>query len=167
MPAGWFFLVVLLGPFRQISHPSFRQLKPIVVYGIAAFLVLSFISLYSHGEIDSSHSGLLDFKTSILISVVMAIAGMILVEQLYRNTPLKQRWGIKFVCLGIGGIFVYDFFLYSDALLFGYVNPEIWTARGIINAITVPLVAVSAARNPEWSLGITVSDGFYSIHPLY
>ena len=26
-----------------------------------------------------------------------------LVEQLYRNTPAKQRWGIKFACLGIGG----------------------------------------------------------------
>ena len=156
--ASWmFFLVVLLGPFRQISHSFSRQLKPTVVYGIAVFLVLSFISLYSHGEINSSHSGLLDFKTSILISVVIAIVGMILVEQLYRNTPSKQRWGIKFACLGIGGIFVYDFFLYSDALLFGYINPEIWTARGIINAIAVPLVAVSAARNPEWSLGITVS----------
>ena len=100
---------------------------------------------------------MLDFKTSILISVVIAIVGMILVEQLYRNTPSKQRWGIKFACLGIGGIFAYDFFLYSDALLFGYINPEIWTARGIINAIVVPLIAVSAARNPEWSLGITVS----------
>jgi putative PEP-CTERM system histidine kinase len=156
--ASWMiFLVVLLGPFRQISHSSSRQIKPTVIYGIAVYLALSFISLYSHGEIDGNHSGLLDFKTSILISVVMAIVGMILVEQLYRNTPLKQRWGIKFACLGIGGIFVYDFFLYSDALLFGYVNPEIWTARGIINAITVPLIAVSAARNPEWSLGITVS----------
>jgi putative PEP-CTERM system histidine kinase len=156
--ASWmFFLVVLLGPFRQISHSFARQLKPTVVYGIAVFLVLSFISLYSHGEINSSYSGLLDFKTSILISVVIAIVGMILVEQLYRNTPSKQRWGIKFACLGIGGIFAYDFFLYSDALLFGYINPEIWTARGIINAIAVPLVAVSAARNPEWSLGITVS----------
>ena len=156
--ASWmFFLVVLLGPFRQISHSFSRQLKPTVVYGIAVFLVLSFISLYSHGEINSSYSGLLDFKTSILISVVIAIVGMILVEQLYRNTPSKQRWGIKFACLGIGGIFAYDFFLYSDALLFGYINPEIWTARGIINAIVVPLIAVSAARNPEWSLGITVS----------
>ena len=44
--ASWmFFLVVLLGPFRQISHSFSRQLKPTVVYGIAVFLVLSFISL--------------------------------------------------------------------------------------------------------------------------
>ena len=82
----------------------------------------------------------------------MAIFGMLLVEQLYRNTPVKQRWGIKFACLGIGGMFAYDFYLYSDALLFRHMNPEIWTARGIVNAFTVPLVAISAARNPQWSV---------------
>ena len=94
----------------------------------------------------------------------MAITGMILVEQLYRNTPAKQRWGIKFACLGIGGIFAYDFYLYSDALLLRHMNPDIWAARGIINALVVPLVAMSAARNPQWSIGITVSRRilFYS-----
>ena len=163
--AGWMiFLVILLGPFQHINNFSSRKLRPIVVVGLASYLVLSLVSLYSHGELITVDSDLLGYKTSILISVVMAIVGMILVEQLYRNTPPKQRWGIKFVCLGIGGIFAYDFYLYSDALIFGYVNPEIWTTRGIINAITVPLVAVSAARNPEWLLGIAVSRRilFYS-----
>ena len=95
----------------------------------------------------------------------MAILGMILVEQVYRNTPVRQRWGIKFACLGIGGIFAYDFYFYSDALLLKQINPEIWAARGIINALVVPLIAVSAARNPDWSLGIAVSRRilFYSV----
>jgi putative PEP-CTERM system histidine kinase len=156
--AGWTtFLVILLGLFRKKDSSSPQGIRPIVVFGMVLYLVFSLISLYSHSELDTSLSEPFNFKTSILVSVAMAIVGMILVEQLYRNTPAKQRWGIKFVCLGIGGAFAYDFYLYSDALLFGYVNPEIWTARGIVNAITVPLVAVSAARNPEWSLGIVAS----------
>ena len=156
--AGWAtFLVILLGPFQKMGFSSSQRIKPAVVFVIALYLVFSLISLYSHRELDASLFEPFDFKYSILVSVAMAIVGMILVEQLYRNTPAKQRWGIKFVCLGIGGAFAYDFYLYSDALLFGYVNPEIWTARGIVNAITVPLIAVSAARNPEWSLGIAVS----------
>jgi len=156
--AGWAtFLVILLGPFQKMGFSSSQSIKPAVVFVIALYLVFSLISLYSHRELDASLFEPFDFKYSILVSVAMAIVGMILVEQLYRNTPAKQRWGIKFVCLGIGGAFAYDFYLYSDALLFGYVNPEIWTARGIVNAITVPLIAVSAARNPEWSLGIAVS----------
>ena len=156
--AGWTtFLVILLGLFRKKDSSSPQGIRPIVVFGMALYLAFSLISLYSHSELDASLSEPFNFKTSILVSVAMAIVGMILVEQLYRNTPAKQRWGIKFLCLGIGGAFAYDFYLYSDALLFGYVNPEIWTARGIVNAITVPLVAVSAARNPEWSLGIVAS----------
>ncbi len=156
--AGWAtFLVILLGPFQKTGSSSSQRIKPAVVFVIALYLVFSLISLYSHRELDASFFEPFDFKYSILVSVAMAIVGIILVEQLYRNTPAKQRWGIKFVCLGIGGAFAYDFYLYSDALLFGYVNPEIWTARGIVNAITVPLIAVSTARNPEWSLGIAVS----------
>jgi putative PEP-CTERM system histidine kinase len=95
--------------------------------------------------------------TDIVGRVVMAVMGMLLVEQLYRNTPAKGRWGIKFACFGIGGMFAYDFYLYSDAMLFRQVNMEIWTARGAVDALIVPLVAVSAARNPQWSLGISVS----------
>jgi len=163
--AGWAtFLVMLLGPFRKIDSSSSQRIRPTVIFVIALYLVFSLASLYSHRALDFSLSGSFDFKNSILVSVAMAIVGMILVEQLYRNTPAKQRWGIKFVCLGIGGIFAYDFYLYSDALFFGYVNPEIWTARGIVNSLIVPLIAVSAARNPEWSLGIVVSRRilFYS-----
>ncbi len=163
--AGWAtFLVMLLGPFRKIDSSSSQRIRPAVIFVMALYLVFSLVSLYSHRELDLPLSGSFDLKNSILVSIAMAIVGMILVEQLYRNTPAKQRWGIKFVCLGIGGAFAYDFYLYSDALLFGYVNPEIWTARGIVNAITVPLIAVSAARNPEWSLGIVVSRRilFYS-----
>ena len=95
--------------------------------------------------------------TVVVGRVAMAVMGMILVEQLYRNTPAKQRWGIKYACLGIGGLFAYDFYLYSDAMLFRHVNSEIWAARGIVNALIVPLIAVSAARNPQWSLEISVS----------
>jgi len=163
--AGWAtFLVMLLGPFRKIDSSSSQRIGPAVIFVIALYLVFSLVSLYSHRELDLPLSGSFDFKNNILVSVAMAIVGMILVEQLYRNTPAKQRWGIKFVCLGIGGAFAYDFYLYSDALFSGYVNPEIWTARGIVNALIVPLVAVSAARNPEWSLGIVVSRRilFYS-----
>ena len=92
-----------------------------------------------------------------LARVALAIAGMLLVEQLFRNTPPRERWGIKFACLGIGGMFAYDFYLYSDAMLFRQINPEIWAARGGVCALAAPLLAISAARNPKWSPGISVS----------
>ncbi|WP_242404511.1 XrtA/PEP-CTERM system histidine kinase PrsK [Janthinobacterium agaricidamnosum] len=89
--------------------------------------------------------------------LLLAVLGMLLVEQWYRNTPAPQRWGIKFACLGVGGLFTYDFYLYSDALLFRSINGEIWAARGIVNALCAPLLALSAARNPAWALGLSIS----------
>lgn len=162
--AGWSaFLITLLGPYQQVSSSTVK-IRPAVVAIVALYIACLAVALYSHGDFDFSSHKAIDFINNIIASVAMAIVGMILVEQLYRNTPVKQRWGIKFACLGIGGIFAYDFYLYSDALLLRHMNPEIWTARGIVNALVVPLVAVSAARNPQWSLGITVSRHilFYS-----
>jgi putative PEP-CTERM system histidine kinase len=87
----------------------------------------------------------------------LAVLGMLMVEHLYRGTPLRERWGIKFACLGIGALFAYDFYLYSDAMLFRQVNGELWAARGAVNALSVPLLAVAAARKPAWTPGLLLS----------
>ncbi len=89
--------------------------------------------------------------------VVTSVLGLALIEQLFRNTRMDQRWAIKFLCFGLGGLFAYDFFLYSTGLLFKQINPEVWAARGFINVVVVPFIAVSARRNPDWSLDIFVS----------
>ena len=89
--------------------------------------------------------------------VLLSIVGLMLVEQAYRGTSLDDRWNIKFLCLGVGGLFAYDLAAFADAMLFHQLDIELWAARGIINLLTIPLIAVSAARNPEWSLDIAVS----------
>ncbi|SFM47108.1 XrtA/PEP-CTERM system histidine kinase PrsK [Rugamonas rubra] len=89
--------------------------------------------------------------------LLLAVLGMLLVEQLYRNTESRERWSTKFACLGIGALSAYDFYLYSDALLFRRLNPEIWAARGVVDALSVPLLALSAARNPAWTTGLALS----------
>jgi putative PEP-CTERM system histidine kinase len=94
---------------------------------------------------------------TIASSLLLSVVGILLVEQLYRSTPPRERWGIKFACLGLGTLFVYDFYLYSDALLFRRVQPDIWAARGLMDALCVPLLAITAARNPGWKLGLALS----------
>ncbi len=103
--------------------------------------------------------------SSLLVWITIAIAGMLLVEQIFRYSEQADRWAIKYLCLGVAGMFAYDFFLYSEALLFKQVNPNLWTARGFVNSLAVPLIAISIARNPKWELGIHVSRDvvFHSI----
>ena len=89
--------------------------------------------------------------------VLLAVAGLALIEQVYRNTRADFRWAVKFMCFGAGGLFAFDLYLYSKALMFHGMDETLWIARGAINAFVVPMVAVSAARNPQWSLDIFVS----------
>ncbi len=159
------FLLVVLNPFQaRETEGSLPHIRPAVV-ALGLFYTASLIYVIFFGQTsldDSFQNGVPG--TSFLVGVMMAIIGMILVEQYYRNTPQEQRWGIKFICLGLGTIFVYDFYLYSDALLFKKINTDIWAARGWVNTLVVPLIAVSAARNPKWAVGIAVSRKiiFYS-----
>src|SRR3569623_939674 len=99
----------------------------------------------------------LQVAARIIGHVALAVIGLVLVVQLFRNTRTDKRWAIKYLCFGVGGLFAYDFFLYSDALLSQRLDLDLWQARGLINALIVPLIAVSAARNPEWSLDVFVS----------
>jgi putative PEP-CTERM system histidine kinase len=162
--AGWSaFLITVLGLYQKGSS-SATKTNPAISAIVVLYAGCLLAAVYSHGNSGTASHETTDFTGSIVASLAMAILGMILVEQVYRNTPVKQRWAIKFACLGIGGIFAYDFYLYSDALLLKHINPEIWAARGIVNGLVVPLIAVSAARNPGWSVGIAVSRRilFYS-----
>jgi putative PEP-CTERM system histidine kinase len=155
--AGWtLFLLLLLGFFQKEKRPSGYRLNVSVMAmgGFYLAVLLITISVYREHGYPVTAAG---FMASTVGRVASAVLGLLLVEQLYRNTRVEQRWGIKFACLGIGGLFAYDFYLYSDAMLFRHVSPEIWAARGVVNALTVPLIAISALRNPGWSLGITVS----------
>lgn len=92
-----------------------------------------------------------------VVRLALAVLGMLLVEHVYRGAQQNTRWGIKFACLGIGALFAYDFYLYSDALLFRRIHQDIWAARGVVNALGAPLLAVAATRNPVWTPGLLLS----------
>jgi len=91
------------------------------------------------------------------LSLLMTIIGIAFVEQVYRNTRVEQKWAIKYLCLGLLGMYIYDFYMYSDGLLYQRIDPVLWQARGFIYALTVPLIGVSISRDPLWSPEIFIS----------
>lgn len=150
------FLITLLRAMRS-ANPGYAQTLRIVAGALGAFCLL-LIATLPLGE-PAPYERFLGagYPTGVLGRLVLSLAGIVIVEQLYRNVPSQQRWAVKFLCLGAGGLFAYDFYLYSDAMLFKRIDLVIWDARGIVNVFAVPLVAVSAARNPDWSLDVAVS----------
>mgnify|MGYP000877104094 CR=1 FL=1 len=100
----------------------------------------------------------------VLIPNLMAIFGMVMVEQFYRNARPQERWGIKFLSLALGGMFAYDFYLYSEAMLFGSVAADTWAARGAVDALLVPLLWISLRRRPDnRPLSISHRMAFHSV----
>ena len=93
----------------------------------------------------------------IVCHIALALAGLALIENLFRNTPPNRYWKIKYLCFGAGALFAYDFFLYSDDLLFRRLNADLFFARGITNTLLVPLLALHAVRNRKTGPQITVS----------
>lgn len=87
----------------------------------------------------------------------VALAVLVALEQIYRNANATGRYGFKFLAAGLGGVFAYDLFLYSQAELLKTISEDLWLARGLVNAMLVPLIAIAARRNPHWSLDVFVS----------
>ncbi|MBV8774488.1 MAG: PEP-CTERM system histidine kinase PrsK, partial [Deltaproteobacteria bacterium] len=87
----------------------------------------------------------------------LAVYGVLLTENLFRNTAPEFRWHIKLMCLALGGMFAYVIVLYADALLFQRLSHLLWAGRAITLIVVAPLIAVSVARNRDWSIDIHVS----------
>ncbi len=88
----------------------------------------------------------LSLSASFGILLGMPIVGLLLLEQFFRNSNEGELWATKHLCLGLGIIFAFDFFMYAEALLFRQLNRNLWQARGIVSTMAAILVATSISR---------------------
>lgn len=104
-----------------------------------------------------------------LLGLVSVVVALILLEQLLRNTTQDSVWHIKPLVLGLGGAFLFDLYIYSEALLFRNLDPEVFTARGFVHASVVPLLVMSTTRTRDWIAKIRLSQraAFHSATLLF
>jgi putative PEP-CTERM system histidine kinase len=170
--ASWLVFSYLLEPLRDLALMAFlvrvlsaaysepaqaaryrlRTLSVLASYSL--LLVMMVVYRIVSGGAMATPAGI-DFLLAGFLA--MAIVGLVLVEQLIRNARSESRRSVKYLCMGLGALFVYDFYLYSHALLFTGVDPALWNARGFINALVVPVIGIAAVRDPHWSLDIFIS----------
>lgn len=118
----------------------------IVSTGVVAGLQLGAPWLANHGILGNVLATEIEFMAWLAVG----ITGVILLEQLFRNSAESSRWSLKFLFIGLGCIFVYDIYLYSSALLLKRLDPQLWQARGFVNAIAAPFLAMAIARLANW-----------------
>ncbi|MGH8133682.1 MAG: XrtA/PEP-CTERM system histidine kinase PrsK [Steroidobacteraceae bacterium] len=89
--------------------------------------------------------------------LTLSIAGLVLVEQVARNTRSGHEWRLKHVWLAIGGLFTWDLCVYSIAMLRGSAAPAFWVARGFVDAVLGGVLAVGLGRVGAWQAAVFLS----------
>jgi putative PEP-CTERM system histidine kinase len=146
---------VMLSAVKDTALATRRFYKAAtVVASYTAFLVMMVVYRIFAGTHATNVVGIDLLYAGFLL---MAIAGLVMVEQIMRNAHAESRRAVKYLCIGLGVIFAYDFYLYANALLFQDLDVYLWEARGFVNAMAVPVLAVAVARDPRLALDIFVS----------
>ena len=148
---GW--MVLLLGLLYWVP-PVWRSSLATIVFALCVGLA-SFIVMFGGAQVGREVDPVLYVG-----EMLLALIGLGLVENLYRNSPALRRWNIKYISLGVGALFAYDFYIYADALLFHHLNPDLFVARGVINLLVIPPLAVFAQRERSAGPRVAVSRSF-------
>jgi len=163
---AWFaFLLVMLRTAYKTTPTISRHFR-LAFTGITIFVIgLMVLADYriSGGSIFENIAG-----NDVLVGHLMiSLGGLVMVEQLYRNTSEEHRWALKYLWMAIGGMFAYDFYLYSDALMYQRIDNELWNARGFIHGMVVPLIGVAIKREMQWKLHADSIDIFISRRMIF
>ncbi len=156
----WLLLLLrILGiDFETIKANPLSVLSLLTIFIV---LLVAFQLMTVSGHFFGLYFPLFSFSTVLLTGQVLTgLLGLILIEQILRNTRSNRLYRIKFMCLGIGIIFAYDFFMYAHALLFKQISAALWDARGAVNALAVPLIMIASFRNKAAPMKFNLSGDF-------
>lgn len=92
-----------------------------------------------------------------LAFTLLPVVGLILIEQVYRGIGEAERWAIKPLCLGLSGVFLFDFYAYSEVAVLGQMDVATWTARGYVHALMLPFIWWVGVRQSHWVSRLQVS----------
>ncbi|MEZ5541472.1 MAG: PEP-CTERM system histidine kinase PrsK [Pseudomonadota bacterium] len=159
-PVRSFSLLLFLGHIlmssvtdTRLAHRRFRNMTALAAGYTLLVLGIVLYRLFAWPVPTS----LLGFDILYACLLLMAVGGLVLVEQIMRNAHVESRRAVKYLCIGLGLIFIFDFYLYSTALMFQGLDLAVWEVRGFVNGMAVPVLAVAIARDPRLSLDIFVS----------
>jgi putative PEP-CTERM system histidine kinase len=93
----------------------------------------------------------------VLGRIALGVLGVLSVENFYRNSTEEKRWSVAPICVGLGGIFVFELVVYADAFLLRRLDTGLFATRAIAGALAVPFIGLAMVRNRNWRIDIHVS----------
>lgn len=170
--AGWVLVMLtLLYNADRLSRIATQMRRYL---GLLTFIVLFLLVTLAVLEM-LLNVPLISGRLKIVGQIALSLLGICLVEQIWRNSLQSGRSSIRYLCIGVLTLFAYDFFMYTDALLFGQISSAFWDARGLVNALVAPLMGVTMinsrkqpvefqlSRNAMFHVGGLVFAGIYLV----
>ena len=153
---AWYAFILLLihpapGVHAAAQSPA-RALAP-----IAILLVVSGILIRGGVTIESNLAAQIR-DAAWFHPLAMIVFALVLVEQLFRNVNADSLWNVKPLCVGLGAAFLFDLYMYADALMFKQLDGDAFAIRGFVHASIVPVLAVSTSRTRDWAAKIRLSQ---------
>ncbi|MBI3368835.1 MAG: PEP-CTERM system histidine kinase PrsK [Burkholderiales bacterium] len=103
-------------------------------------------------------------RAAVAGAMALAVVGLVLLEQVFRNQNADSSWNVKPVCIGLGFGFAFDVFLFSEAVMFARLDDDALAVRGAVHALSTPLLFVASQRYAFWIHRVQLSRSavFYS-----
>jgi putative PEP-CTERM system histidine kinase len=157
---AWFHVLHFAAGYYVDRTTRYQLANPLSPLSIGILLSISLVILGFNDELVSFFG--LQAPTIIPFGWMLgfSVLGLLLVEQVLRNTAEIDRNGVKLLCISAAAIFVYDFFVFSNALLLHQIDYDFWSARGIVNVLTIPTLLLAAVRNPRMAPDMHISRKF-------
>jgi putative PEP-CTERM system histidine kinase len=150
--AAWYGFLLHL--YRRWVAPERQLRQTLTTVGLLALVIVGTLPL--SGVLSERPDAVLAL-VGIVVRLGFAVCTILLIENLYFNTPREARWHLNLLCIALGGLCLYDLVLYADAALFRRVSMPLFAGRASATIIAAPLLALAAARNRRWSIDIHVS----------
>ena len=144
----WGIFLCLFFKSRKKEKRKVSKKKSLVVFGfslIFAPLLVIFMN------------AVLGFIGNTFLVMLLALGGLVMVEQLFRNIPEDALWSAKPVCLALAAIFIFDLYVFSQGVLFKGLDIDALRARPFVHALMVPLLWLATTRHRNWIDKIRVS----------
>ena len=99
-------------------------------------------------------------QAAVIVEILATIAVLYGLEPSIRNTYGSTRWRLKYLALGLGGIFAVRFYLLSQLLLFRVLTPESLAIGSVTLAVGLAIVPIGLVRSGGLRADLSVSRHF-------
>jgi hypothetical protein len=152
--AAWIVLLTrILGiDIARFRNPIYRSQTGIALVTAAAYAI-ALVTLSLPQYFDAA-------AWPLLLKLFFCVLGIVMLEQIARNTRRDHQWNIKYLIIGLGIVFTYGFALYADALLFTAMNVKLLAPQGYIYAAAAPFISIASLRNASHRMNVNLSRRF-------